>query len=373
MSYGGSRLKRSVVAGAALGLLLCTAVAAVSQAEWQVTSSDGQSSIKLGFLLQGRAEWLQDRTVGASADRWTSQNLYLRRLRLLLGGKIDRRLSFFADMDGPNSGKVAGSGTTEKEFADLFLQDFVATWSVAGDLRLDGGLILTPSSYNHLQSAASLLAMDYGPYSFLESAPLKAKTGRDTGVQARGLAFHKHLEYRLGTFQGLRANRATSPFRTVGRLAYYPVGAEPGLFYPGTSLGAKQLLSVGISGDVQGSYRSFGADLYCDQPLGSGRSLTFQADLYHYDGKAFLASMPAQTNFMIETGYTLLGNRLTPYLQVARQEYDRRGQDETSWQTGLSWWVDGHRSSLKLAWGLVDKDDAPKRDQFLLQYQAFNF
>ena len=46
------------------------------------------------------------------------------------------------------------------------------------------------------EEAASLLPIDYGPYTFANSAPTQSSVGRDTGIQARGYLANKRLEYR---------------------------------------------------------------------------------------------------------------------------------------------------------------------------------
>jgi hypothetical protein len=342
-------------------------------AQWQITSADGQSSVKLGLLAQGRAEWIVQHVSTKGESDWTSQNLYLRRARLLAGGKVNDRLSFFLQTDAPNLGKVSASGTKEKEFADLFVQDLVLTWSVKDVVKVDAGLLLTPGAYNHLQSAATLLAMDYGPYSFVEAGALKTKTGRDTGVSARGYLASKHLEYRIGAYQGLRKERAVQPFRTAGRVTFSPEPMDAGLFYPGTSFGKKKTMWLGLGFDAQGDYKSESIDLFVDFPVSGGYGVTFQGDVVRYDGGDFVPAINPQTNFMLELGITGCGGRLTPFGQVARQEFDKHGQDETSGQVGLAWWLEGHKANVKVGWTRFDKDSADGRDQIQVQLQAFYF
>jgi hypothetical protein len=368
----GIRLAR-IAAGLFMLLGLAFCLAGAANAQWQVSSPDGKSTLKLGFLLQGRAEWTEDYEAAHPDDEWTSQNLYLRRLRLLFGGNLDERVSFFAETDAPNFGKVATRGTKEKDFADLYLQDFVVTWKVTPALLLDTGLILAPGTYNHMQSATSLLAADYGPYTFGESSLLKAKVARDTGALARGMILGKHFEYRAGIFQGLRAGKANTPFRCAGRVAWSPSPTDLGLFYPGPSLGKKTALLIGLSGDVQSDFRSYGADVVMDRPLGAGTSLMVQGDVARYDGGDLLPSMPPQTAYLLEVGPTIWGNRLMPFAQLARLEFDRAAADETSLQTGVAWWLNGHRATVKAAWTRVRRDGAAARDQFLLQCQAFGY
>ena len=72
---------------------------------WQINSGEGDYSLILGFLAQGQAEWV--RTTTGVDD---SQDLYLRRFRLIASGQFLRKVSYFIDMDSPNL-KGAADGT----------------------------------------------------------------------------------------------------------------------------------------------------------------------------------------------------------------------------------------------------------------------
>src|SRR4030042_667040 len=80
---------------------LVSLAASLARAEWKVSGPDENSYIKLGFLAQGRAQ-IED---GAVNTREQNDNLYLRRFRILMGGKINDRISFFFETDTPDLGK----------------------------------------------------------------------------------------------------------------------------------------------------------------------------------------------------------------------------------------------------------------------------
>jgi hypothetical protein len=368
--------KRDVGVGVS-ALVLSVVLAVPAFAQWQITSADGQSSLKLGYLLQGRAEWEK---IGTDSDATTSQNLYLRRIRLLFGGKINDRLSFFAETDAPNTAKASAEGV--KDYPDVYMQDFMATWTVKDALLLDFGLLLTPGAYNHLQSAASLLTLDYGPYTFVESALLKAKVGRDVGMQARGILADKHLEYRAALLQGVRGVLAQNSFRMAGHLSYTPFEAANALFYSGTSLGKKKAFTVGLGADAQRDYRAYFGDVYADYPLASGQAVTLQGNYATYDGGDFLGSDPSPLNnlykqhtYMIEAGYTFVAQKVTPFIQMSGKTYDNEleGKNERGLQFGLAYWLDGHKSNLKAGYTLLMKDDNDDHALFTVQCQAFSF
>jgi hypothetical protein len=74
-------------------------------------------------------------------------------------------------------------------------------WKIAQEFMLDGGLILIPLCRDCNSSAAALLGLDYGMYSFVENGPTGSTFGRDTGFQAKGYFLGNRLEYRVGAYQ----------------------------------------------------------------------------------------------------------------------------------------------------------------------------
>src|SRR5512146_2991037 len=75
---------------------------------FQISSSDEKSMVAFGFFAQGQAEWLTNPST-------TCRNLFLRRMRLIAGGQINDKLSFFVDTDSPNLGKAQADGTKVAE------------------------------------------------------------------------------------------------------------------------------------------------------------------------------------------------------------------------------------------------------------------
>jgi hypothetical protein len=218
------------------------------------------------------------------------------------------------------------------------------------------------------------MAVDFGPYSFVESAPLTARTGRDYGIQARGYLADDHVEYRGGLFQGLRGANNTNEFRYAGRLSFWVYGAQTGFFYRGTSLGKTKSLEIAGSFDKQEKYNAYSADLFWDQPIAGGDGITVQGDYNKIDGDTFLTALPKQTTTLLEVGYYFHTVKLQPYIQFARQDFDAVTRpDEKREQGGLNWFIDGHTSNLKLAITRIDRDGAKRRNQVQLQYQLFVF
>jgi hypothetical protein len=334
-----------------------------SAAQYQVTSTDGKSSLRFGFLSQLQAEWID--TEGSSLD---TQNLFVRRVRLMVGGKLGDRLSLFFETDCPNVGKAAADGT--KSEGTIFVQDLVLTYSFSQALKLDAGMLLVPLAYHSGQGATSLLGIDYSPYAFLPSAPTKSRVGRDYGVQARGYLLGQHLEYRAGVGQGVRGTAAGNPFRTYGRIVYYPIETQSDLFYTGTTHGKRKLLGFGASFDRQKEYSTIGADAFFDRSVGHGNAVTAQADYWHIDGGTFLTDLPKQDAWAVEAGVYLGFARLEPFVQYSHRGYsDVKLPTESCAQAGVAYWIDGHKANVKLGVARLKKDGAPDRTQVVGQLQ----
>jgi hypothetical protein len=332
---------------------------------WTFSTKDGNTSIKFGFLAQPQREALDDATA-----KNTENNLFFRRLRLIAGGKLTPRLSYFIESDSANLGKqVAGANP----ITDLFVQDAYVSYAFRPEFQLDSGMIIVPLSHNSGQSAASLLAIDYSPYSFLSSTQTRSKNGRDYGLQARGY-INKHFEYRVGMFRGNRNHDGDMPYRYMARAVWYPLEADTGFFYTGTTHGAKKIIALGASFDRQGSYSANGLDLFIDHPLPNGDAVTVQGDFIRYDGGTDLSfsSLKKQNTWMLEGSYYFKKVKLGPYMQYSARDFDNNASpNDSKVQGGLSWWIQKHRINVKAGYGKQLKDKSPDRNQLVVQTQFF--
>jgi hypothetical protein len=344
------------------------AAAAPAQAQLQWKSADEKMVFKIGLLGQMQAE---SADVANSDD--TAKNLFFRRARILMSFTLSDKLSIFFDTDSPNLGKSNAEGV--KDAGDMFIQDFVATYKFSDEFQLDGGLILPVTSYNHGQSAASLMPVDYGPYTFIENAPLGARVGRDYGLQARGyLLPEDRLEYRVGLFQGSRGVNATNSFRTSARVMYQFFTPQKGLFYRGTSLGKTKTVALGASFDQQEEYDSLAFDVFADLPLAGGNGLTLQADYMQADGDVFLASLSEQTDLLLELGFYIASSKLMPFVQYAEQDFDDPAKiDQEKLSIGIGYFPSGHNHNLKLSFSQIEPAVGDKLDLINLQWQIFQF
>ena len=332
---------------------------------WKFTLNEGKTSVSFGFLLQPQFESLEN-TAGTDS----SEDVFFRRIRFIAGGKINSKLSFFVESDNPNLGKKAANGERINEF---FLQDAYVGYAFRPEFQLEGGMILVPISHNAGQSAASLLAIDYGAYSFLASDPTHSKTGRDYGLQARGY-INKHFEYRVGLYRGNRNHGGDFPYRYLARFVYYPLEADTGFFYTGTTHGQKKIIALGASFDRQGNYSANSVDFFLDHPVKNGDAVTIQADFTRYDGGTSFTTLPKQNDWMLEGSYYFRKARIGPYVQFASRDLDNpNSADDRKIQGGVAYWIQKHKLNIKAGYGKLLKYRAPDRSQFVVQTQFFYY
>jgi hypothetical protein len=338
--------------------------------EWK--SEDGKNKFKIGFLGQAQLESIDDTIKGGDAQ----QNLFMRRARILLNYSWGDKVSVFAQTDSPNLGK--GDGAGGKNEGDVFIQDLVITYNRSNAFKLDGGMLLPALTYNHTQSAASLLTLDYGAATFDESAPLRQRVGRDYGLQARGYLAKDKVEYRAAILQGVRGRRPAANrgfeennFRLFGRLVYWAYGPQKALYYRGTSLGKTKSLGIGVSADRQEDYEHTAVDLFVDHPLKGGNGISFQADFANIDGDVFVA-LPKRTNAMAEFGFYVAKAKIMPYVHYAKRDLDK-GADTTWTEIGLGKYFAGHNHNMKIAFTQIETTGARDRSQFRVQWQVFGF
>jgi hypothetical protein len=334
------------------------------------------TSIRFGLLWQAQYE-----ARGNSANDGVTQNLFLRRFALLLGGTVLRDFEYFFDSDFADLLKAPTGDQSLKNGPGFQPKDALATYKTIGDqFKIDGGLFLPAGSHNSLQGGGSIYSWDFFANTFRHSTAFGTTAnpyGRDLGVQARGLLFDGLLEYRAGVFQGLRVPPSATkpagrnPFRVAGRVQLNLLDPETVFFYAGTYLGTKRIFSIGATADFQyddsGSYRSFGGDAFVDVPVGPG-GITAQVDVVHRNGGAIVTALPKQTFIGLEAGYRFDAVKLSPIGRFEKRW--QTGADESGVGGGLAWWAFGHTSNLKAFYSrIIPGGDVKGFDQFNLQWQ----
>jgi hypothetical protein len=336
---------------------------AVAQAT--ITVSD-DVNLRFGVLGQFWADAINDPATDSE-----TRNLFVRRLRLITGGQVAKHVSFFIETDAPNLGRTL---TAKNITPSVIVQDAFASFSAPNNAFIvDAGLMFVPFSRNSVQSAATLLPVDYGTYTFAQSGPTQSSTGRDTGFQARGYLVGQRLEYRIGAFQGARDPGSHNDFRYAGRLQLELLDPEVGFFYTGTYLGKKRVAALGAAFDKQRDYHAVDADGFVDLPFWVG-AVTAQFDYNRFNGQSFLTTLPRQNTYLAEVGLLVAPARVTPFLQWTNRDLTATSiGDEHRTSLGAAYWWAAHNATVKAAYTNIAPAGASRQHEFTLQLQLFYF
>ncbi len=341
------------------------------------------STIKVGVLAQFHGQALQEQTSAAydanpkNVQHWQRQ-IMIRRLRVLVGGNVTPATSFFFESDATNIGKLSSNGT-KTPAVSMYVQDAQIQHTFMPELSIIAGLQLVGINRAGLQSAASLMGLNYGAYQFVTSGPLDNSVGRDIGVNLRGFLADEQLEYRFGIFSGKNVNMY-SPLRITGRFNYDFYDKEKGFYYAGTTLGTGNILAFGGGFDLQGSYSGISIDAFYDAPVGSAGSLTLLTGISRLDGggsnadsTVFTGLIPKQFITMFEIGYFLKEYSLQPYFRYEDQnvnasvlkqvgatsttlELQNRLRSGSRYGVGLNYYVKAHTANIKILYEMVKRN-----------------
>jgi hypothetical protein len=339
-------------------------------------------SMKVGLLSQFHAQALQEQTSvqqdndPAYSRHWQRQ-LFIRRLRVLVGGTLTKNTSFFFESDATNIGKVASNGS-KANGVSMYVQDAQIQHTFMPELSFVAGLHLVGISRNSLQGATTLMGINYGSYQFITSTPLDNSVGRDLGLTARGFLADERLEYRWGLYSGRNVNQY-SPLRSAMRLQYCFVDREKGFFYSGSTLGKGRMVNLGAGVDMQGTFRGYSADAFVDMPVGELGSITVSASAGTFDGggtdqdsSAFTALVPRQSILFFEAGFLFRDVNLQPYLKyesqtvratvlkqigasVATLDYKNQLLSGDRFGFGVNYFINGHGASVKAMYEIVGR------------------
>ncbi len=397
------RLRRpfgfALAAGLALALLPDPARAQV------VVKVSDTVNMRLGFQLQGWAEYLQD-----PISEGYQQSFYFRRVRLYLAGNIAKNVSFVFDTDQANSGKSTTTLTKDLS-AGLRVNDAYGEWKVFGNDQfiLDVGKMLIPITRNSLQSTSSHLALDGGTFTFLQNAGTQSDTARDFGFQVKSYLAADHLELRGGIFDGFRnpavagvGAGSRNSMRFAGRVVYNFFDTEKGYVPVGTNLGKKKILSIGGGFDTQSDYHDYGGDFMIDWPIGKTdpvkgqNSLTAHVDYQHFDGgcglnaagTAHVADCRIPTLFeqdviFSDLGFYFVDLKLQPFI---RWEWDGfvedidRTRSSRRYMTGFNYYVAQQALKITAAYERIVPNakgaatwKVKNTNHFVVQFQFYYF
>lgn len=326
----------------------------------------GDASIRFGLLLQPQAHFQEN------ANGTTSQNMMLRRARLLIGGQITKNVFFFWETDHARMGNANAQGvkTMATGFQTL---DAAVEWRKSKPLNISAGLIRVPTSRDALESSSNEFTLDFNSYAFTATTALAGTAGRDTGVQARGFFFDDRFEYRASLVSGIRQAGSSNTFRRTGRVQYNFFDKELYNFvsYAGNNFGSKKIVAIGAAYDEQLTYSGATADLFVDVPTSFGSALS-TVTLQKLDGGSKVA-LPKSDILTIDGGVIFKGTKIGPWARYERRDFDASGLGETRAMVGLNYYPFGNNFNVKAAIGRFSPTTGQDQNQFTIQLQAFYY
>ena len=260
----------------------------------------------------------------------------------------------------------------------MYIQDAYFTYNQGDAFKVDAGMIMVPLGHNHNQSAATLLPVDYGPYTFLEVVAHGRRVGRDYGVQLRGYPPKQHLEYRLGVFQGVRGAEAPQRVPRGGPRRLVPLCRRH-----------RVLLRRHLPGEPSGCGRSAPASTprratTPTPPTCSSSSrfnegehgLTAQVNWMRFDGGDVpRRAAEGRTSIEVEAGFHFVQGEDSRRWCSTRSGLRQSGhaRPEQRGRRASAYWMAGHQRNIKVTAGQQHTDGQPDRTQVLVQLQLFYF
>jgi hypothetical protein len=348
---------------------------AVAEAQAVIKVSD-TVNFRLGFQLQGWADFQQD-----TASEGYIDNLYIRRVRFIAAGQVAPDVTFFYMTDNPNLGKAPKNLPT-----GFITQDALLTWKIAEAFRLEGGYFIVPLSRNGLTSTVQYLTLDVSGTSTVFAVPSGTGGLRDTGFQARGYLLDRgQLEYRLAVTQGLRTaavagvdGGSRNSFRTTAFVNYNFFETEKGYVLQGTNLGKRKVLALSGGVDAQSTYSAYSGNLFTTLPVGKGGEFAGQVQWVHYDGGAWIPTIPRQNDYLAEVAYLIGTSKVQPFAKWEQQSFSdtyNPSKDVTRWGVGLNYYVANQNFKITGQYQRVapKASTTPSTNQFTVQLQLFYF
>lgn len=304
-------------------------------------------SIQVGAIVHMFASSEQDgysNPQGAATPTSWNRGFTLYRARVLVGGQLSKKGSFFMETELPSAiGGPNPDGTKNVKVSPIIL-DAQYQYNFSNAFQIIAGQQLVSNNRNGLQGAAALMANDFSyfqyPYNLFANSPLQGNFGRDLGINTRGFLFSDHLEYRVGMFTGRNVDNK-GPLRFVGRFAYNFLDREKDYYYAGTNLGKGKTLTWAAGFDAQSSYHSYSSDLFLDHPLGDAGSITLNGAFQYMTGGtnpgsqySFASLIPAQTVEFLELGYYFRAARIQPWIKYENEDVSAKPQQTKGQDVG---------------------------------------
>jgi hypothetical protein len=214
---------------------------------------------------------------------------------------------------------------------NLGLMDLIAQYNPLKEFHIWGGRLLVPSDRSNFTGPFFMSPWNYPGFYLRGAGPLGPRdgpNGRDQGVTFWGNALDDKFKYYAGAFgldQGgpnSTAQSATANAYYSARVSYSLQGAEPGYFGSSTYYGAKNVVTIGLSGQYQkdgaspsSDYGLFMADVLAEENVTGVGTFDFEGQFYKYSNDVPFYGLTGPTGapvFFPKEAFYLLASYLTP-------------------------------------------------------------
>jgi hypothetical protein len=368
----------SVIVLFGLAALVLAAGPARAQALIKVTDV---ITFRVGAYLQAQADWTQLANSTNTDTIGYQQNLYIRRARILLGGRLASDIYFYVDTDNSRLGfNKSGTSALGSGFQ---LLDAIGEWRVADAFILDGGVLPVPYSREAMTSSSAEFFFDASAYDYLQQTATGSTGGnRDNGFLARGYFLDHRLEYRVGAFQGVRLTGSRNAYRAAGRLQWeffdredmYSPGVITSTFYPGAYFGDKKVLAAGAGFDTQMDYRYYSADIFASLPTGKAGSIEGKLQYQYVNGGTTFTSIPVLNTFQVDLGYFISSAKIAPIVRYEQRAYNgQEAKNDHRFAVGLNYCPYRNNFNVKAVFYRVEPKTGVSLNEFALQLQVMYF
>ncbi|MES3025388.1 MAG: porin [Pseudomonadota bacterium] len=349
------------------------------QAQAGATIAIGEDkSVSVGFGMRSSYVSAEDAAPNGSSR---SNDFNLDSARIFLGGSINKN--------------IKGMLNTEWDGEQIRILDAVGMFSIAPELNIWAGRVLSPSDRANMA----------GPYYSLGGgywAGVASRygynggifRGRDDGVVVWGNAMGGKLGYSFGVFEGrtfgigtLTQSQAKAAgvntgdsLMYAGRAQFDFWEAEPGYYGTGNYLGTKDILSIGVAGRTQkdgvvtvglrGDYQAWNIDFLMEKKLAAG-AIGVEAAWYDYDTGGVVLSEQGQAwsgGVSYVFGGKLGMGKLQPFARLQKFSADTN-IDTRQEDLGVNYIIDGYNAQVSAVYSRTKVTGVPSNSKLGISLQ----
>jgi hypothetical protein len=244
--------------------------------------------VRAGSIFQGSDP--------SKINDWHMDNAYV---ELHTGGKITKKVGVTLDLNANMVSFNSPSADTSSPGSASFVgvEDAIISFDFLDELHLWAGRLLVPVDRSNASGPFFMIPWNYpGFFAPVAGAPKEGPSGRNDGAVVWGDISGGRLTYLAGVFDN--ANVGTSPLYS-GRLRLALLDKEPGFWGNGSYFGDKDLLTIGVGGQVQAhgsatrdatgailvdkTYAEVNVDALFEKKIPGGAWFTAEGAYYHFN------------------------------------------------------------------------------------------